>query len=124
MLIAVIGYLIHGLIFGYAARRVSEYRGQPDGFWWGFWLGGIGLLIVIFRKAAAQEIPTSPPGSSMRQSWLCSKCGARNPSGRELCQSCTSPRDMPAPVKTCPGCGAKNKAANANCFACGQPFEN
>lgn len=32
MLLAIILYLLHALLFGYAARRVAEYRNQPDGF--------------------------------------------------------------------------------------------
>lgn len=124
MFMAIIIYLIGGLIFGSAARRVSEYRAEPDGFWWGFWLGGIGLLIVIFRRSAVEEVHTAPPGSSARQSWLCSQCGARNPAGREQCQSCSAMRDAPNPTRNCPACGAKNKALNANCFACGHSFEN
>jgi len=123
MLIAIILYLIHGLLFGYAARRVSEYRGEADGFWWGFWLGWLGLIVVIFRKPATQEIPASPRGSSVRQSWLCSKCGARNPCGKEQCQSCGASRKTPDPTKACAACGARNKAGNESCFACGQPLK-
>jgi len=124
MLAAIILYLLHAVLFGYAARRVTEYRSQPDGFWWGFWLGGIGLLVVIFRSNEQTEIRTAPPGSSIRQSWNCVKCGARNPVGKESCQSCGTSRNAPDPVKNCPFCGAKNKAANTTCFACGQAFEN
>jgi len=123
MLMGIIVYLIHGLLFGYAARRVSEYRGEPDGFWWGFWLGWIGLLVVIFRKLSMQELQTSLPGSSVRQSWLCSKCGARNPAGKEHCQSCGTLKETLNPTKFCDSCGAKNKAANKSCFACGYSFE-
>ena len=65
MLFAIILYLLHAALFGYAARRVTEYRNQPDGFWWGFWLGGIGLLVVIFRNDGQNEIRTAPPGSSI-----------------------------------------------------------
>ena len=94
MLAAIILYLLHAVLFGYAARRVTEYREQPDGFWWGFWLGAFGLLMIIFRSPVSAEIRTEAPGSSIRQSWLCSKCGANN------------------------------KPANATCFACGQAFQN
>ena len=124
MLMGIIVYLIHGLLFGYAARRVSEYRGEPDGFWWGFWLGWIGLLVVIFRNQTTQEISTSLPGSTMRQSWLCCRCGARNPSGKDQCQSCGTPKETFISTRICASCGAKNKAANQKCFACGHSFEN
>lgn len=124
MLAAIIMYLLGALVFGYAARRVSEYRGEPDAFWWGFWLNWVGLLIVIFRHNAGQEMRTTAPGSTLRQSWLCPKCGARNPAGREQCQSCSAQRHMPASIRHCPACGAKNKATNSQCFACGRSFEN
>ena len=123
VLTAIILYLLGAIVFGYAARRVSEYRGESDGFWWGFWLNWLGLLIVIFRRSAGQEISTAPPGS-LRQSWLCSKCGARNPAGREQCQSCLAQRHVASPMHHCPSCGAKNKATNSQCFACGHSFEN
>lgn len=124
MLLAIILYLLHALLFGYAARRVAEYRNQPDGFWWGFWLGALGLLIVVFRSDGQTEVRTAPPGSSIRQSWRCSKCGARNPVGKEKCQSCGASKKLPETVKVCPACGAKNKAVNNHCFACGHSFEN
>ena len=124
MLVAIIFYLLHAVLFGYAARRVTEYRSQPDGFWWGFWLGGLGLLVVIFRSNEQTEIRTAPPGSSIRRSWRCVQCGARNPVGKENCQSCGASRNAPDPVKNCPFCSAKNKAVNTTCFVCGRAFEN
>lgn len=124
MLLAMILHLAGSLIFAGAARRVSEYRGEPDGFWWGFWLNWIGLLIVIFRRSAVQAVRPAPAGSSVRQSWLCGKCGARNPGGCEQCQSCRTMRDAPVRMRHCPACGARNKAANTHCFACGLTFEN
>lgn len=99
MIAAILIYLLRGALFGWAARRVSEYRSEPDGFWWGFWLGSIGLLFVIFRKPSLQEVKSTPPGSSIRQSWLCTKCGARNPVGKERCQSCTAPKSIPTSAK-------------------------
>jgi len=119
MLWAIIVYLIGGLFFGYAARRVSEYREMPDGFWWGFWLGWLGLFIVIFRKPAA-TVAVGTPG----RNWRCVKCGTYNSEGRERCQTCGASCDAPDPTKICSSCGAKNKAVNASCFACGHSFES
>lgn len=123
MIAAIILYLIHAVLFGFAARRVAEYRQQPDGFWWGFWLGALGLLLVVFRPDHRMEVRSVSSGSTIRQSWHCAKCGARNPAGRENCQSCGASRAVPAAFKHCPSCGAKNKAANTDCFACGYLFE-
>lgn len=124
MIAAIILYLLHGALFGCAARRVSEYRGEMDGFWWGFWLGCLGLMIVIFRSSSFEEVHTAPPGSRIRQSWRCPKCNARNPVGKEKCQSCGTAKDAGVPSRICPSCGVKNKAENGACFACGHTFEN
>lgn len=124
MIAAIIIYLLHGALFGHAARRVSEYRGESDGFWWGFWLGCLGLLIVIFRSSRQTEVRATQPGSGIRQSWRCSKCNALNPVGKGNCQSCGTSKEAGAPSKICLSCGAKNKAGNAACFACGHAFEN
>ena len=119
MLMGMAIYLIGGLLFGFAARHVSESRGEPDGFWWGFWLGWLGLLIVIFRKTAQPE-SVSAPG----RKWRCVKCGTYNSEGRESCQTCGAACNTPNPTKVCVSCGARNKAVNTNCFACGHCFEN
>ncbi len=124
MFFAMLLYLLHAVLFGYACRRVTEYRAQSDGFWWGFWLGALGLLFVIFRSDNQSEICTAPPGSSIRQSWRCPKCDALNPVGKGNCQSCGASKEERVPTKICLSCGAKNKAHNARCFACGGSFEN
>ena len=123
MLMAIIIWLLHAALFGCAARRVSEYRNLPDGFWWGFWLGVPGLLIVIFKTADAPENSLQAAGSVSAERWRCCKCGTCNSEGRLRCQTCGAACDMPDPVKICFSCGAKNRAANTNCFACGKPFE-
>lgn len=51
-LCAVFCIAISGVIFGTIAIGISEKKGNDEGnagFWWGFWLGLLGLLIVAFQ---------------------------------------------------------------------------
>lgn len=44
-----IGMLIWRVILGLVARRVSKNRGRKGGFWWGFFLGMIGIIVEAVR---------------------------------------------------------------------------
>ncbi len=46
----VIGWLISALIFGFIAKAIASGKGQEGGFWWGFFLGIIGLIVVAVKK--------------------------------------------------------------------------
>ncbi|MGN0576121.1 MAG: SHOCT domain-containing protein [Ruminococcus sp.] len=61
----VIIFGIRGAIYGIIAIGISEKKGNDEGnagFWWGFWLGLLGLVIVAcqpnnkFKKEAEEEI--------------------------------------------------------------------
>jgi len=45
----IIGALIGGLIFGFITKKVGENKGYDNQFWWGFWLGWIGLIVVAVK---------------------------------------------------------------------------
>lgn len=62
----VIGYLINGIIFGLITQYVANSKGYDGGFWWGFFLGLIGLLVVGFRPSIEQ--PASPSYTESRYS--------------------------------------------------------
>ena len=77
--------IIVGCIFGVATKKINESKGYFGGFAWGFWLGLIGLLIVLFRSDAPytntdsiiispdqKEYAPAPDGG-----WTC-KCGRGN----------------------------------------------
>lgn len=44
-----IGVIIAGLIWGSISHAVGKHK-NINGFWWGFWLGFIGLIVVILKK--------------------------------------------------------------------------
>ena len=44
-----IGLLIWRIILGLVSRRVMKNRGGKGGFWWGFFLGFIGIIVEAVR---------------------------------------------------------------------------
>ena len=44
-----IGLLIWRIILGLVSRRVMKNRGCKGGFWWGFFLGFIGIIVEAVR---------------------------------------------------------------------------
>lgn len=51
IIIAVCVFLVQGLIFGFITRAIADSKGYDGGFWWGFFLGLIGLIVVAVRPA-------------------------------------------------------------------------
>lgn len=43
-------YLIVSCLFGLATTRINENKGYYGGFWWGFFLGWLGVLIVLCKQ--------------------------------------------------------------------------
>ena len=129
-------FLIYSLILGFIARYIAESKGYDGGFWWGFFLGVIGLLVVGFRPdnrtsdpssaelpAWAKEPVSLSSSSGKAPGWICA-CGATNPSTIDYCLACRrSKAEGMTPKVTCPHCGAFNRAANTLCFACKKPLD-
>ena len=44
-----IGLLVWRIILGLVSRRVSKNRGRRGGFWWGFFLGVVGIIVEAVR---------------------------------------------------------------------------
>ncbi len=44
-----IGVLVVSIIFGFVTKAINNNRGREGGFWWGFWLWIIGVIIVALR---------------------------------------------------------------------------
>ena len=56
--IYVLGILIGSVIWGIITKAISNSRGCEGGFWWGFWLWVIGVIIVAVRPAQ-NTVPVS-----------------------------------------------------------------
>lgn len=127
-----IGWIINSVVFGFITLYVAESKGYDGGFWWGFWLGIIGLLVVGFRpdnteqhySHTSSELPAWASSSSANlPSWTC-VCGAKNSGSLDYCQACRRNKsESTVPKKICPHCGAGNKATNTLCFACDKPLD-
>ncbi len=46
----VIGVLIWAVIWGCITKKINENKGYVGGFAWGFWLGFIGLIVVLCKR--------------------------------------------------------------------------
>ncbi|MBD5158742.1 MAG: hypothetical protein HDT23_00610 [Ruminococcus sp.] len=41
--------LINAVIWGLITKTISRNKGYKGGFWWGFWLNIIGVIVVACR---------------------------------------------------------------------------
>ena len=44
-----IGFILWRVVLGLVSRRVMKNRGGKGGFWWGFFLGFIGIIVEAVR---------------------------------------------------------------------------
>ncbi len=44
-----IAVIITGLIFGFVTKYMNENKGYEGGFWWGFFLGIIGIIVIACK---------------------------------------------------------------------------
>ena len=118
-----IGYILIGIIMGYTTQYLAKCKGYEGGFWWGFFLGIIGLLVVGFRPDI-QSQPSSyerPAWAEEKRTWTC-LCGAENAYTLNYCTSCRRSRSE-GETKICPHCGSKNKPNNKVCYSCNQQLD-
>lgn len=47
--IALCVFLAQGLVFGFITSAIADSKGYDGGFWWGFFLGILGLIVVAVR---------------------------------------------------------------------------
>ena len=69
-LILLIGW---GIVWGAFADSVASKKGR-QAFWWGFWLGPIGLIVALTMAPATTHI--------------CSHCGGGITPGFSRCKNC------------------------------------
>ena len=58
-----ISYLIVAIIFGFICKAIASGRGMEGGFWWGFLLGIIGIIVVAVRPNENKSIPIQTASS-------------------------------------------------------------
>ena len=47
--IYLITILVVQIVFGLITKKINNNRGREGGFWWGFFLGVIGIIVVAVR---------------------------------------------------------------------------
>ena len=136
-----IGAIVYAIIFGMITKYVAESKGYEGRFWWGFFLGIIGLLVVGFRPNNNQQsyysYSNSESGGSVSHSqitvvdepkatkkeekrWICIECKTENPEKSKFCSECGEPRHYDW---KCNNCGEVNEAKVKYCFNCGKAKE-
>lgn len=101
----IISAIINGIIFGIITNAIMQKKGYDGGFGWGFWLGVIGLVIVICKDNLKKEEPAyAPPAYSIPRS-----CSTQQPNN--------APANVPVSGWRCT-CGRANANYVSTC-ACG-----
>lgn len=131
-----IGALIYSLVFGFLSKTIAESKGYEGGFWWGFFLGVIGLLVVGFRPDIRKmQNESNSPKVSVQQSlsqiaeprkpaekkWVCINCEAENAEKARFCYKCGEPRHY---MWKCGNCGTMNGEKVRYCAQCGKQKED
>ncbi|MDE6035743.1 MAG: hypothetical protein K2G36_07535 [Ruminococcus sp.] len=49
LLFASFAVIFSAVIWGFVTRTISKNKGYKGGFWWGFWLNIIGVIVVACR---------------------------------------------------------------------------
>lgn len=139
----IIGFLISCIVFGFITRAINTGKGREGGFWWGFFLGVIGIIVVACRSSVNESQPTysyqsSTPSylsnynnnsanNASRQpakpaevkkpaGWKCAKCGKENEMSSKFCAECGERRHY---KWVCAGCGKENAPEIKFCPECG-----
>lgn len=128
-----IGYLIGCLLIGAICYAIMQNKGyeQPTGwFFAGFFLGLLGLILVLVQPKQEQK-PIKPTASSLAQESAmragavrCKSCGHLNSSSAKRCEKCgTSLLSFGNSGREdnwkC-SCGALNYSYETSCHRCGK----
>ena len=97
MFLAIVLFLIQGVIFGFAADQIVQNKGYDESwFWWGFFFGFIALVVALSKPDInIMPVPDKESGNKRILSdggWRCNKCGAVNAAYCGTC-GCGAARD-------------------------------
>lgn len=107
IIVLIIAFIIHGIIWGKATNKVLQYRGYfyDDWFIWGFLFGIATLLVamsrpdnnanVIKKRAAAKQAIITNPNTE----WKCRKCKMINPPYTGTCSCGNTREENDAPLR-------------------------
>lgn len=124
ILIYLLAFVIGGAIWGLVTKKVAESKGYyyDNSFWWGFFLGFIGLIVILVRPDNHnQEVRRLQPESTYPTDsgrWICSNCGTENGS-RSTCLSCGAGKPQSAAGSWRCQCGKINAGYTGTC-SCGR----
>lgn len=96
LLIWIIVSLICACFWGFITSLISESKGYDSGFWWGFWLGIIGLIVVAFKPTNYDSLKDEETDDIEFDDWTCPNCRQLNDGFASECMRC----ELPRPEKT------------------------
>lgn len=67
--------VISGLIFGAITYAMNTSKGYKGGFWWGFFLGIIGIIVIACTPPNEKELERRLKYSG---AWICDRCKKTN----------------------------------------------
>lgn len=120
-MLVLLGYLILGVVCGFICESIASNRGMEGGFWWGFFLDILGVIIVALRP----NDQVSPKNESERHEseiialggWRCNNCGKANYPYVEEC-TCGWKKGTPAPsMQRNPSISSKEKITGTESLA-------
>jgi hypothetical protein len=132
----VVGSLVIACIFGAVTKNMYENKGYEGGFWTGFFLGIIGVIIAASKSDMNMQKAYESNTYNRTQGWTCRSCGSNNEQYSTNCHQCNTSRYPGAlttaaitaenrkEIKTwqCASCGTSNDMSSKFCPQCGSGY--
>jgi len=116
LIVAVIAAVVESVIFGAITRAINRAKNRDGGFWWGFFLGVIGIIVVAVRPSVAIDVP--------RKKTVVTKDGKKVAVNNEHLvfknyDNLYKVSGNSVAIKRCPKCGKNVIAMDTYCDFCG-----